>query len=230
MTALLLNIDFGYWQKTDIIVGVVAASLLVIVIGIQIWTTIQAKTAAEAAKISSDAAVEANRRAKEEMEIRLRPWISFDTLLEESVINSSGNVLSRLDHGTNMWTVPVSFEDLEVASSGSTLILTLPIVNTGLMPANALSITVERSSDQNTSEGCARKRDTKGRIIIGPNGNFPRRIEIPLDELLPSKPTFLAVCVFYEDRLSNTWITGITWRLDGSSVNIMQAFSPEPFD
>ncbi|MCH7678725.1 hypothetical protein IID10_05080 [candidate division KSB1 bacterium] len=73
MTTVFLEIDFGNWQRFDILFAGISATLLVVVIGIQIWTTRQAKEAARAAKISSDAAVDANRRSQEEMEIRLRP-------------------------------------------------------------------------------------------------------------------------------------------------------------
>lgn len=91
MPYLLIAVEVGDWQKADVLIGAIAAALLIIVIGIQIWTTRQATKAAQAAKVSADAAVEANQRAQLEMDVRLRPLINLgwpearDILISEQI-------------------------------------------------------------------------------------------------------------------------------------------------
>ena len=103
MHFLLLAIEVGDWQKADVLIGAIAAALLIMVIGIQIWTTRQATMAAQAAKVSADAAVEANQRAKLEMEVRLRPWINLgwpearDILISEQITPHEESVSMPLD-------------------------------------------------------------------------------------------------------------------------------------
>ena len=47
MPDLLVAVEVGDWQKADVLIGAIAAALLIIVIGIQIWTTRQATKVAE---------------------------------------------------------------------------------------------------------------------------------------------------------------------------------------
>ena len=234
MTTVFLEIDFGNWQRFDIIFAGISAALLVVVIGIQIWTTRQAKEAARAAKISSDAAVDANRRSQEEMEIRLRPWMSLgwpearDILISDQITPHEESVSMLVD-------ITLLEERLKMTPSARVIFQVL-VKNTGSTPAGDVNIFWKTSSDQLETWNAIFENAAIGSLVVGPGEALLGRFdEMPLETYVryqneETQPEYLGISATYSDPFGGCWIVGVEFLLTGQAIRQIQGATPQTFN
>ena len=230
MLPMLLAVEVSDWDKADVLIGGIAAGLLIIVIGIQIWTTWQAKAAAEAAKISADSAVEANRRAKEEMDIRLTPFVSITSVDPYAVKDATGLIVLRKDPGTGLLDVG----NLGVADGPKFVLYRITIVNSGPVAALQAGFGHGKGFDRNLAY--KDMRDDTGHVdsLIPPETTTTSDVDIPLQDVRRFRaedgdPYYLAFSVAYQDRNREGKLVEIEWRFRSAAAEILRHSAPEPF-
>ena len=233
MHFLLLAIEVGDWQKADVLIGAIAAALLIMVIGIQIWTTRQATMAAQAAKVSADAAVEANQRAKLEMEVRLRPWINLgwpearDILISEQITPHEESVSMPLDL--------TLLEQQLSRTPDARVIFQILVNNTGVTHAGDLNIYWSASSNEIETWNAIYENAKKGSLIVGPGeGLIGRYDDMPPETYVRYQrdeiaPQYLGVSVTYSDPFGGCWVIGVEFLLTGQAIQLIQGATPQMF-
>jgi len=225
---VILAVEVSNWEKAAVIFGILSAGLLVAVLAIQIWATLQTRKAATAAKVSSDAAVAANDRAQVEMDIRLSPFVSISGLEPKAVKDAFGLVILTKDPDTGI---------LDLAQIGSTasqmfLIFELTVVNSGPVAALQAGYGLGKGFDR---EGARQQmRDDTGHIdsLIPPNTTLTHDIDIPLEDVRRYRsqegpPYFVVASVAYQNLDREGQLVEVEWQLHGSTVQLLRHSAPE---
>lgn len=230
MPILLQAIEVGNWTKGDVIIGGVAASLLVAILGVQIWATRETRKAAIAAKESSDAAVAANDRAQTEMAIRLAPIVSIRGVMPYVVKDIDGLVMLREDPDTGI----LDLGKIGPTASSFYVVFQLTIVNSG--PVAALGAGYGIGQGFNRDGALQQMRDDTGYVdsLIPPHTTTTHDFDIPLANVrqyrLPDgSPYFVAASVAYKNLDKEGQLVEVEWQFQGSKVQLLRHSAPEPY-
>lgn len=128
---------------------------------------------------SADAAVEANRRAREEMDIRLSPFVSITGIKPYAVRDDSGKIIQTLnrDHG---------LQDLDDSKSDDEKVFVLyeaTIENHGTLPALSMGIAEGKGLDRQVALTEMRYNTSHNESLIPPNSSSRIVIEVPLEDV-----------------------------------------------
>jgi hypothetical protein len=225
-----LAIEVGNWEKTAVIAGILSAGLLLAVLAVQIWATLQTRKAATAAKDSSDAAVAANHRAQVEMAVRLAPFVSIKNVESYAVKDNSGLIILRIDPDTGI----LDLGQIETTATLFFVIFRLTVVNSGPVAAFRAGYGLGKGFDRASAR--QQMQDDTGHVdsLIPPNTVTSHDFDIPLEDVRRYRsqdgpPYFVAASVAYQSLDRKGQIVEVEWQLHGSTIQLLRHTAPEPY-
>jgi len=184
-------------------------------------------TSANATTAAVDQAREANVLVRQEMAIRLRPWVGIQPPIADRVEINGAAVQVR---GPQEPTMNVG---LDFLSAGGEVVYSFPLSNYGATPAQRLGIAVAQSFGE--SEVREQIHNEKGldQTVLCPKQTLPQRLTVQgqtyLEYTAPSgRPYYVGCNVTYADQEGSAWETEAIFKMEGSLITIVSQIASEP--
>ena len=177
---------------------------------------------------SADAAVKANQRAQEEMDIRLSPFISITGVDSIAIVDHEGRVFRRKDPVSGILSMDAP------AETGWFVRYEVFIRNSGPMAAMQTGFGHGKGFDRKIAHDQMREASGHFGSLIPPETTTTTNFEIPIAEVRrfresANDPYYLAFSVAYKDRNSNGKIVEMEGEFRSSSFEVLRHSAPEPF-
>ena len=202
MPGLILAVEVGNWEKVDVLVAGIAATLLLVVLIVSSVTAKAAVTASREARRANDAAEADHKR-------RIRPWIGIRDFDISRFFYASGGIIFKNDDGR--LEIPAD------AADGDSVGYTYSVQNFGQSPATTVGFAKCSAHTLAELEIELGKEEGPGENTLFPSENLPQSFSIPftIQKATQSGGSFYAgIRVVYGDSGSDLYATELIMDID----------------